>query len=426
LPVKIDPVLCAKCKSSRKLCGRSRCPILVRLTASYRIASKIPRREVYGSTPPSVLIGEWGYPSIRLGVNIPLVIGLKAKEYDFPENWWGRKSLEDIIMLRSSMIYSSFRANAKVDARLFKNKLVAELQNIALSQLPVDTEALFKKPPILSLKFDGIVAPIGPRADAVNIKVVGNPKVPRKVDYIVSDIDVDARTASVELYEYGVSFYHIVRLFSLGLLGERRFRRIVPTRWAITAIDKILGDRLLGKIRGYKEYEKYAVFHVEYVGNRYFLLFVPGGWSFEMLEIWLPRSVWVKRGEALIVSNYEFFDGRARLSDVDGGYYAIRFPVLEYLSRIRRKATVVAFREITPNYYAPIGSWQIRESIRNALKSKPVLFDSLKNALKHISSRLYADTRKVYKKSTLLRMLMEQEKITKYLKENFKQSRQTS
>mgnify|MGYP000191498636 CR=1 FL=1 len=423
MTIKIDPALCAKCKGSRRLCGRSRCPILVRLSASYRITSKIPRREIYGSTPPSILVGEWGYPSIRLGANIPLIVGAKAREYDFPEGWWGRKSLEDIIALRASMVYSGFRANAKINARTFRNKLLMELQNIALSQLPVDTEAMFKKPPVLSLKFDGVVAPVGPRADVLDIKIVGSPSVPRRVDYIVSDTDVDARTASTELYEHGISFYHIVRLFSLGLLGEHRFRRIVPTRWAITAVDKVLGNRLLSRVRGYKEYEKYAVFYTEYVGNKYLLLFVPGDWSFEMLEIWLPRSVWVRKDEALIISNYEYFDGKARLSDVDGGYYAIRFPVLEYLSRIKRKAVIVAFREITPDYYAPIGSWQIRESVRNALKNNPIVFDSLGQALKYISSKLLEDFKRIFLKSTLLKTLVVQEKITKYLKKDPRQSR---
>lgn len=426
MPVKIDPSLCAKCKGSRRLCGRSRCPILVRLSASYKIAERLPRRSVYGSTPPSILVGERGYPYIRLGANIPLVVGLEAREYDSPEDWWGRKSLEDIIKLRSSMIFSSFHANVKIDAKIPKNRLLEELQNIALSRLPVETEALFRKPPVVSLRFDGVVAPIGPRAEALNIKVIGNPEVPRRVDYIVSDVDVDARTASVELYRYGVSFYHIVRLFSLGLLGERRFRRIVPTRWAITAVDKILGDQLVKRVRNFREYGSYVVFHAEYVGNRYLLLFTPGSWSFEMIEIWLPRSVWVREGEALIVENYELFDGKAKKPEVDGGYYAIRFPVLEYLFRIRRQASVVAFREVTPDYYAPVGSWQIRESVRNALKGKPLVFDGLKEALKYISSKLHTDFRRVYKRSVLLRLLVEQERLPSYLKKDFKDSRQTS
>jgi len=415
VPVKIDPSQCAKCKGARRLCGRPVCPIIIRLSASYNVSKNITGKSIFGSTPPSILVGESHYPFVRLGPNIPLEVGSKAREYDAPELWWGNKSLEDIIKLRASLIFSSFYANAKIDARISRNKMLEALREVAMSELPVDTEALLKKRPIVSLKFDGVLAPIGPRADVLKFKIVSNPIVPRKVDTLISDFDVDARTASYELYSHGVSYYHIVRLFSLGLLGEKRYRRVVPTRWAITATDKILGDKLLSKVKDYKEFENYTVFQSEYIGNRYFLLFVPRVWSFEMIEIWLPRSVWVRGRKPYIVENYELVDGKARKADIDGGYYAIRFPVLEYLEKIKRQASVFAFREITPDYYAPVGSWQIRESVRAALRGQPRTFSSLEEALKYVSTRLSVKFENVYSIAQLLKFIVKQETLTKFL-----------
>ena len=170
------------------------------------------------------------------------------------------------------------------------------------------------------------------------------------------------------LYTHGIDYYHIVRVFSLGLLGLKYQRRLVPTRWSITAVDSILGDQLLEEVKKYDSINDVELYYTEYMGNRYAILMVPGKWAFEMIEIWLPRSVWVKAEKAYFTVNYELYDGKWRKPGVDGGYHAIRFPVLEYLSRRRRQALVIAIREVTPQYYAPVGSWQIRESIRNALK----------------------------------------------------------
>lgn len=410
-----NPDICAKCKGVKRLCGRPRCPILERLEALQNISKIASSRSFFGSTPPSILVGEANYPLVRVGANVPPEVGVKARLYDAPEEWWGRKGIEDIIKLRASMVYSSSRLNVRVAPRSGRDKVLENLRIAALSELPVDTEVLFRKPPRVSIRFDSVLSPVGPSGEVERLEVVSNPVVPRRVDNIISDFDVDFRTAVEELYFHGVSYYHIVRLLSLGVLGARTRRRIVPTRWAITATDKMLGDRLLERIRNYREISEYEVYTSEYVGNRYFLLFVPGAWSFEMIEVWLPRSVWVKSARPVVIENYELNDGRARKPGVDGGYYAIRFPVLEFLQRRCRQAAVVAVRVITPDYYAPIGSWQIRESIRNAFKEKPVKFDELRKAWEHIAAKLDRLREDVEKEARLLRFFFLQRSLRRFL-----------
>ncbi|MEM1929952.1 MAG: hypothetical protein QXH81_08300, partial [Thermofilaceae archaeon] len=238
------------------------------------------------------------------------------------------------------------------------------------------------------------------------IRIVGNPAVPRKVDQLVEDYGVKAREAVAELYRAGFDNYYLTRLLSLGLLGQLPARRIVPTRWAITAVDKMLGDLLLREVKRMPEYPNLVLHCSEYIGNRYAIVLAPGSWSFEMIEIWLPRSVWVKAGEPYIAVNYELHDGRARVPEVDGGYHAIRLPVLEHLHRVGRQATVVAIREVTPAYYAPVGSWQIRESVRAALSSPPVKLDSVEHALSELARRLETRVDIVVGKSRLLKRLL--------------------
>ncbi|MCD6368995.1 MAG: hypothetical protein J7L38_04270 [Thermoproteales archaeon] len=414
MPSKIDPALCAKCKGTRRLCGRPRCPILERIEATLRVSSQIGRREIFSATPPSILVGEYGYPSVRLGPLASPVTGLQAKEYEDYEKWWGDKSLEDVIRLRASMVYSAFRVNVKKDARVAP-RLLDSTRELALSALPVDAEFVFSKPPKPALTFDGILSPIGPRASLEKLKVAQNPVVPRRVDEIVDDVDVKASEAIFELYTSNVSSYHIVRLLSLGLLGEKRRRRIVPTRWSITAVDSMLGDRILEKIKDFPELSEILVYSNEYMGNRYIICLLPGRWTYEMLEIWLPRSIWVKDSKPYITVNYEFSDGVWRRPGVDGGYHAIRFPVLEHLYKIKRQALVIAVREVTPEYYAPVGSWQIRESIRNVFRGMPFRARGLTDVLKYIEKRVSTDIRLVLSKSVVLKNLFYSKRITDFM-----------
>jgi len=405
LPSRVDPALCAKCKGSRRLCGRPVCPIAKRIFEGSKVAPLLGRSELQAATPPSALVGEYGYPVVRLGPIAAPVQGEGAARYEDYKGWWGQLGLEDIIALRASTVYSRFELRVK-EARESGSKLLEATREAALSVKPVDAEFRYAKPPRPRLTFDGIITPVGLGGMLRELKVVENPVVPRRVDQLVEDWDAKARDAAFELYRAGADNYYISRLLSLGMLGERARRRFVPTRWAITAVDKMLGDMLLGKVKTFPEYPALEVRYAEYLGNRYLLVLVPGPWTFELLEVWLPRSVWVRSTEPYISVNYELFDGKARNPEVDGGYYAIRLPVLEYLSRVGKQATIVAVREVTPSYYAPVGSWQIRESVRHALSSPPVALPQDANELlREISSRLETSVEKLLAWSRVLKRL---------------------
>ena len=406
--------LCARCKGVRRMCGLRRCPILLRIEEEIRLEKKIRGTTINAATPPSVLVGEVGYPIVRVGPNITPVTGIEAKIYDNPESWWGAMSIEDIIKLRAGMVYSNLRLHVK-SIRRPESRLLEVVKEISMSEKPVDTECILKRPPRFHLKFNTILKPRGPVAPLRKLSIVSNPVIPRRVDYLVDDYDVRAFDAVNELYTHGVSIYHIIRLFTLGLLGEKRSRRIVPTRWAITAVDSIVGNNLLKSIRTFRELDEYRLYYTQYIGNRYVILMAPGSWSFEMVEIWLPRSIWVKAKKAFIAVNYELSNGRPRRPEVDGGYHAIRMPILEGLYRERRQATVIVIREVTPEYYAPVGSWQIRESIRRALERPMVKPVDLKSALKYIERLIETDISEIFKKSFLLKHLTRQERLDKFM-----------
>jgi len=138
--IRIKPELCLVCKGYRNLCGLPRCPILERRLALSRVGRYI-NGHVDGSSPPSVVVGEVGYPVVKVMFNIPPNIhGINAAYYDDPSGWWGRLSLYDIIKLRSSMVAASMRIKVNETQALYDN----ELAPASVSEKPVDMEARLK------------------------------------------------------------------------------------------------------------------------------------------------------------------------------------------------------------------------------------------------------------------------------------------
>ncbi|MEM4510092.1 MAG: hypothetical protein QXT46_04600 [Pyrobaculum sp.] len=339
--------ICVKCRGRKFLCGLSKCPVVDRLrvyTIAWRYAA---RGEVYGSTPPAAVVGESGWPRVRVYIGEPPgVFGQEARRYDAPDALWGL-SLEEITRLRSFLVFGVKTVSRPWD--------LGDLAYAAVSSSPVDVEMKLSKTPSLELRFDLFEKPMGPRAPLERVRVVGNPSIYPKLDRIIHD-DVKARDAVVELYKWGVDIYTIQRAMSLGLLGRQRRRRLVPTRWSITAVDTIVGDWLAQRVKYLDEVVEVLYGYGEYLDNSYLVIVAPGPLKFVYLERWVSSSdvteVFVKE------------DLRGRRSLLDGGFEAARVAVLEKLKAAGRRGTVAIVRKIGPGYYTSVGNWQIRETVR--------------------------------------------------------------
>jgi hypothetical protein len=342
---------------------------------------RLDKTTVFGASPPSVFVGRSGYPVVSAGPLLPPeVTGVEAGFYDSPRQWID-KNIEDIIGFRSTLLRSKTKVNVKAPL----DKILQRTQEIALSSKPVDTEVVFEKPPRVTLRFDDILMPMGPSGEIKTLCLADNPSVPRRVEALVSDTDVLAADAIGELYTADIGEEHITRLFSAGLLGRRR--KLVPTRWSITATDDILGKHLMEKILDYPEISDLQVCSGELFGNHFEILFLPRPYSFELAEIWMPQSVWSPEDTWVGVDG-EDWRGKKGYSLLGGGYYAARLPVLEYLEEQRRCATVIVVREVYSSYWAPLGVWVVREAVRRALGGQPVIFDSFDDAVEYICGRI--------------------------------------
>lgn len=404
--------LCTRCKG-KGLCGRPFCPILARFKNAVKIAAPSQNTtSVFGASPPSVFVGSYNYPELSAGPLIPpsfdipdAVFGetseiLRKKIERGPafledSRSWHDLSMQDVITMRSTLVRanSTFRPTDAAPQNIAggrktsapENPLLLKAQELALSAKPVDTEAWFKKPLVQELKFDSLMMPMGPSGQVKDFKITESPKVPGKVDYLVYDTDALAKDVVLELYNGNVSSEQITRLMSIGLLG--RERRLVPTRWSITAVDDMEGKALISRIRDYPHLRDITVFSGNFMGNYFEILLLPGSFAYEMLEMWMPQAVW--SGEKTIIAqDMEDFTGKKTYSNLTGGYYAARLPVLEYLDRIRRQAFALVLREIRPEYCAPLGVWVVREAARIAMQNPPSAFLTKEDALSDMTKRL--------------------------------------
>ncbi len=393
----MNSTLCIKCKG-KGLCGRPRCPILEKFKSLQSIAPVISGDSVFGASPPALFVGSYGYPRVSAGPLIPPLATENEASFLEEPSAWANMQIEDIISMRSRMVRANTNLHIK-DARSKENPLLAKAQELALSRKPVDTEAWFFKAPKHELKFDALFMPMGPSGLVKNFELTENPNVPRKVDYLVYDTDALAKDAVIELYKGKISAEHITRLFSIGLLGKER--KIVPTRWSITAVDDMAGKELTDRIKDFPLVSDILLFSGTHFGNRFEILILPRTYSFELIEIWLPKAIW--SGESSwIGEDSEGLYGKKGYSPLAGGYYASRLAVLEYLTEIRRQASVFVLREITPDYWAPLGVWVVREGMRSALRNPPKQFDSLEAAVSDLAGRMSTPKAEWMQKASML------------------------
>src|SRR5439155_22919010 len=144
--------------------------------------------------------------------------------------------INQILSLRGGLIYSRFTGNVKEP----KGRLIEVSQELAMSNKPTNVEIELLKKPRFKFFFDSFHQPIGNPAPLVKARLIENPSIEKKVDYLVSDFDIKANNAATELYKEGIPVSRIQKIFSAGLLGLKIQRRLVPTRWSITAVDDSL------------------------------------------------------------------------------------------------------------------------------------------------------------------------------------------
>ncbi len=411
---------CIECKGRNpKLCGREFCPIVAKAESLFKTRDALDKDSFAGSSP-APFVGRFGYPEVNVGILAPPELSEDAWIYDSPKHWAATNiSIEEIASLRSSLINSRFKANVKAAAGSNQKKLLELSQEIGMASKPVDVELKLKEKPIFKVNTDSHLAPMGPNAKLEKAEITSTPKIHTKVDRAVSATDLKSTDAIVSLYHSGFDENFLAKLLSIGNLGVEGRRRLVPTRWSITATDDLLAKNMLKDIRTY-DFTDYLAFFDGYLGNYYLILCLPEQWSYELFESYLPKASWNTSEELQFTTDYEPFAGRKDYAEAcAGGYYTVRLAIAEKLAKLKKQASVIALRFITGEYAMPLGVWVTREASRRALSAKPISFGSkellLSYAKQFVKNKFGADISQMLKQSILLKEFGKQKKLSSFI-----------
>ncbi len=396
-------MICPKCGKT-SACDKPSCPLKAR--ELFARTADIRYKKDFSGTTPNVFVGHYGYPNVNVGL---LSTDFSKDEVDDPKRWSKEGyDMNRIVNLRTALVNSRFTSPVTAPRSSTRDKLRDISKEVSLSPKKIDTEIHLKRAPSPSLSFNSEATPHGPSAPVKDAEVTENVKVPTKVDKVVSDDDLKAGPALNELYRKHFDEHYLTKILSMGNLGVSTQRKIVPTRWSITAVDDTLGKRIMDEIQQHSGTLGPQAFYGGYMENYFLALFFPGRWSFDFIE----NYAFDMESDEPAASVKHDMDSegpggrKSYASSTAGAYYAARLALLEYLKAERRQASIVLLRFTTTEYYASLGVWVVREAVRKTLETKPIEFGSeslmLEYAKKLAMRRFRYDLTPLLKKSTII------------------------
>lgn len=353
---------------------------------------------VSGSSPPSVFVGSYNYPKVFVGPMVPPIHG-DTSLLDSPEKWKG-KSLEDIVNFRLNLV----RGIQKIPIDQTDGRYIENLQEVAMSSKPIDSDLIFQKSTSPNVTLDGESAPFGPIGEIKSAKFSNTSSV-KSIEKIYYDKDLKAQDAVLNLYNSGIEISKIQKCFSIGMLGQKR--KLVPTKWSITATDDIICKSLTEDVLNYSLIDSHRIFSYEHLGNIFTIVLFPHRWVYEMIEAWYSNGI-IGFG-----SDNEDARGIDHPPAIAGAYFAAKLGVLEYLNKMKIQAGVVILREIRPEYAIPVGVWQVREGVREAMNQKPIIADDFEHALLLASNKMSISKSEWFSHGNILE-LMRQKTISDF------------
>lgn len=374
---------------------------LAKLTEKIQMQSVNVGRDLDGSTPPSVFIGRWSYPKVYAGPMMVAQTGDTAI-MDSPESWIGQnKTQEDIIGYRMNLV----RGKQLISIKDLENPFVEKLQDISLAAKSIDSEATFGSRPSGAM-FNEESMPHGPSAviEKFDIDAV---KWDRQLEKSFYDTDLKARDAVMNLHNKDVPFSAMQKAFSVGAFGIKKNRRLVPTRWSITACDSTIADSLLKEVRHYNIMDSYRVYEFSSLKNYYAIILTPTEWQYE----WFEAFIKILGKEEMIFSDYETNTDKKEYSCVGGCYYTAKMAVLDKLAKLKLQSGVIILREAYSGY-VPLGVFNVRENIKYAMNGDYKEFESLKDSLAYCSTKLKIPISKYVRQSNLLNELLHSQQTT--------------
>lgn len=354
------------------------CPVAYKLAAQKK-SNKQFKKDYHGESP-NIFVGHYGYPKVNVG----FLNTEQYDEHDDPQSWANKnKKIPEIIGKRTELVNSHFSSNVKLGQNLSVNKVNDKLldlsKEVSMAKSPAAMELNLEKAPVFKLTFEQDAKPHGASVAVKKAQITENTNIDPRVEKVVDD-DLKATQGINKLYKQKQDVYFLTKLLTVGNLGLQKNRRLVPTRWGITATDDAIGKQLIKEIKDFNE-SNLELHFGGYLGNYYLVLFFDDVFSYELFEGYLPV---IKNDVMRWETDYENYHGRKYyVEETAGGYYASRISVLEKLKEQKKQASILVLRFITEEYTAPLGVWVVREAVKKAMQSHPIKFSSREEMLNY-------------------------------------------
>jgi len=336
---------------------------------------------------------------------------IESNLIDNPNNWI-KKNQEEVVKMRVSLL----RTRSKIDIkRPLDSDIIQKSHELLLGKKAVDVEVELVKKIIPRIILDERLAPQGPIAPIKKLSLVENQSPITAIEKSYYDTDLLASEAISYLGKEKIDETTITRVFSAGMLGRGKNRKLVPTRWSITAVDDMLSKNNIERIKKFQELGEIRIFSNVFFGNHFVIILLPEVWSYEMIEVWFKGAYMNPSLKDIGLQDWEMYSGRTEYaSNITGAYYAARLAVSEYLLRIQRQAQVIVLREITNEYRFPLGVWVIRIGTREAFKKKPMVVQDLDSAFSMVGEKLRYPVKYWKNKSKLYHFNKTQKKLIEF------------
>lgn len=342
---------------------------------------------------PFNIVYETKYPNLVIG---PGTYENKEDAINNSPDKWIKTDISKIERNRQKQVFV-FKNYSKMDARV-PSKDIEEIQHLIKSEketeveINVDSKKINLYEKISGINNKGMILE--------KIKIVDNVKISKPVDKITNDTQLKAKDAIIEYYDKTEDVYKIEQLLSMGLLGLKKDRIFVPTRWSITSIDDILGKEIFLKIKNNITIDSIKMYKYEFYENTFYVIMLPFSWGFEMIEV---------VNNEMVSYDFEINDPKKEYAyQVTGAYYAARLMVLNHLQEMGKCARVIVLRDIKPSYSSK-GVWVIREGVREALKKNTIMFEDINQVINFISEKL--NFKWILQKSEILKQIKYQRRI---------------
>ncbi|MFW9953793.1 MAG: hypothetical protein ACFFD3_04495 [Candidatus Thorarchaeota archaeon] len=343
-----------------------------------QLGDAVRSKDLLMYSPPGITVETAKYPILMAGVLASTQPHEFLSIYDHPTAWRGLDR-EAIFSMRRNL----YRLLIPADARsLIPQHAIETLQTIALSVSPVALGVEAATLPPRRLHTSGGDLPASPSVIIKSLEILSDPEISRVAERITQK-DITASEAIIQLFEYDYALEQIVRMLAIGLLGRKEHRRLVPTKNAFKVVIDSFIDKTLLDLSEQPFSTSISLQKSELFGDSFIIVSIPGEARVDYFRVEIAPD--------RTTQGYSLESRQQIASDPKTALFAshARFPVYSELKLRNENSHNIIFHLNRDGRNNAMGPWLPRAGVEKALCEEPVVLDSTSNMISILESLVY-------------------------------------